>query len=265
MSASENDPETGLPPSWAWTTLAQVAAWGSGGTPKATEPSYYGGSIPWAVTGDLTDGFVYETASSLTEAGLWASSAKIVEPGVVLVAMYGASIGRLGIVGRAMATNQAIACARPEELIDRKYLFWYLRRERDALRSAGKGAAQPNISQTVLKPWPIPLAPRCEQERIVAVVEKHFSHLDAAVESLERARRNLLRMRAALLRAATEGQLVEQDVSEVSAQDFLAKLAAGISAHPRRTGKRAQLPQLVTTLASPNRTLPPGWALSQAW
>ena len=204
-----------LPSGWIKTQLGEVADWGSGGTPKADTADYYGGSIPWAVIGDLNDGSVVTTARAITDSGLSNSSAKMVDDHVVLVAMYG-SIGKLGLPTFPMATNQAIAFARPRRgVIDRLYLFYYLMHARDALTTAGKGATQQNISQTVLKAWPIPLAPFAEQERIVAAIEEQFSRLDAGVAALERIRKNLKRMRASVLEAAVGGSLVacERDPS----------------------------------------------------
>jgi len=131
------------------------------------------------VIGDLNDGMVSETARSITEAALAASSARVVPAGTVLIAMYG-SIGKLGIAGVDMATNQAIGFAHPLPVLEPRYLFWYLRSQRGRLGSAGKGATQKNISQTVLKAWSIPLPPLNEQRRIVAAIEEQLSRLDAA-------------------------------------------------------------------------------------
>ncbi|MGH2810736.1 MAG: restriction endonuclease subunit S, partial [Actinomycetota bacterium] len=99
---------------WGWSTLGEVAIWGSGGTPKRTVPGYFGGNIPWLIIGDLTDGPVAAAATSITEEGLQNSSAKWVEPGSILLAMYG-SIGKLGIAETRLTTNQAIAFAVPNQ------------------------------------------------------------------------------------------------------------------------------------------------------
>lgn len=169
-------------------TLGDVAKWGSGGTPKARDPRYYeNGTVPWAVIGDLNDGIVRETAAAITIDALNESSAKLIPRGSILVAMYG-SIGKLGIAASEMASNQAIAFAVPnDELICSKFLFWYLRSQRAELTSAGKGATQQNISQTILKSWPIPVPPLDEQRRIVATLEDHLSRLDAGVGYVQRA------------------------------------------------------------------------------
>ena len=173
-----------LPEGWEWATLSDVAKWGSGGTPKKGVAGYYDGAIPWAVIGDLNDGVVTESANSITELALSKSSAKPVEPGAILIAMYG-SIGKLGVVGVPMATNQAIAFAKPYDVLDSAYLFNYLLSQRNSLNSEGKGATQLNISQTILKAWPIPVPPLPEQRRIVAAIEEHFSRLDAAEASVK--------------------------------------------------------------------------------
>jgi type I restriction enzyme, S subunit len=197
-----------LPSSWAWASLADVASWGSGGTPTAGNPRFYGGEIPWAVIGDLNDAIVIKTANSITNEGLASSSAKIVSEGAILIAMYG-SIGKLGIAGRPMATNQAIAfaCAN-EHIIEKSYLFWFLSSERNNFVQAGKGATQKNISQTVLKSWPIPVPPLPEQRRIVAALEDHLSRLDAAVVSALTAAR-----KAGALRRRALADLVAPDSS----------------------------------------------------
>ena len=195
-----------LPPGWAWSRLGDVAAWGSGGTPKRTESSYYNGDIPWAVIGDLHDGVVQSCKNSITEIGLANSNCKILKSGTLLVAMYG-SIGKLGITGMPMATNQAIAFAMP--YIDNQYLYNYLLYQRSELGVAGKGATQKNISQTVLKVWPIPIAPITEQRRIVDAIEEHFSRIDAVESAAQTALAKLDTLRRTVLTAAFSGRLVE--------------------------------------------------------
>jgi len=195
-----------LPEGWTETTLGTMFKWGSGGTPRKGTPSYYDGDVPWAIIGDLSDGPIGKTTSTITELGLEDSSAKWVEPDSVLVAMYG-SIGKLGVSTIRLATNQAIAFTQPDP-IPAKYLFYYLMRERHSLIGQGKGGTQSNISQTVLKAYPFIMAPLNEQHRIVEAIESHLTRLDAAVASLKRVQQNLKRYRASVLNAAVEGRLV---------------------------------------------------------
>src|SRR5690606_10042729 len=139
------------PTTWVKSSLGEIGAWGSGGTPKRTNPLYYGGSIPWLVIGDLNDSVVTTSKNTITEAGLQNSSAKIVDKGTLLIAMYG-SIGKLGITGMECSTNQTIAsCAVNPAFADLKFVFSYLLSQRAQLLLTGKGGAQQNISQTVLK------------------------------------------------------------------------------------------------------------------
>jgi type I restriction enzyme S subunit len=197
-----------LPLGWVSATLGEIGVWSSGGTPKATNAAYYGGSIPWAVIGDLNDGRVDVTASTITDSGLRESSAKVVPEGSILLAMYG-SIGKLGIAGRPMATNQAIAAVRPLEPVDARYLFWYLRSQRSALAGAGRGGTQANVSQTILKAWPIPVAPVGEQRRIVSAIDEQISRLEEAVGLI---RSGLARL--PLVRRAVLGEVMPDPLPE---------------------------------------------------
>jgi type I restriction enzyme S subunit len=163
---------------WSHLSLGEVGAWGSGGTPNKAHHEYYDGDIPWLVIGDLNDGLVTAAASTITEDGLANSSAKIVEPGTVLVAMYG-SIGKLGLAGIRCATNQAIAhCIVDSALVTSDFLMLALRSMRSDLLARGQGGTQPNISQTILKAWPISLPPISEQPLIVARVDELMALCD---------------------------------------------------------------------------------------
>ncbi len=197
-----------IPHTWIKTTLGDCFKWGSGGTPKSGVAEYYGGDIPWLIIGDLNDGVVTDSSQTITEDGLVNSSAKLVEPGTLLLAMYG-SIGKLGIAGVRLATNQAIAFALENE-INSKYLFNFLRFVRPHLNDLGKGATQQNISQTVIKAFPFPLPPLNEQKRIVAKIEELFSELDNGIAALKTARKQLKVYRQAVLKHAFEGKLTAQ-------------------------------------------------------
>lgn len=199
---------------WKKTTLGKEFHWSSGGTPKSTEASYYNGGIPWAIIGDLNDGLVTETSASISAEGLRNSSAKWVEEGSVLVAMYG-SIGKLGISGTRMTTNQAIAFTKPH-CCSPKFLFWFLYAARPRLRRLGKGGTQSNISQTVLKQFPFMLPSPGDQQRIVEEIEKQVTRLDAGVNALERVKRKLRLYCAAVLKTALEGRLVESEDQKLS-------------------------------------------------
>lgn len=181
---------------WTSLTLGDIGEWGSGGTPLKAHPDYYDGNIPWLVIGDLNDGLVTSAQTHISEKGLSNSSAKLVPPGTLLVAMYG-SIGKLGISAIECATNQAIAhCKLTKGLADTQYIFYFIRAIRDQLLSSGQGLAQQNISQKILKATPLILPPLKEQHRIVAKVDE----LMALCDRLESEQNDS---------AAAHGQLVE--------------------------------------------------------
>lgn len=181
---------------WQETTLGEVANWTSGGTPKASEAKFYGGDIPWCVIGDLNEGYVVQTEKHLTAEGLAGSSAKLLPAGAVLIAMYGASIGRTGITGVPMATNQAIASASVDESKVRGlFLLCFLQSRKEHFVARGAGAAQPNISQTLIRSWAIHLPPLVEQQRIVDLVasfDEQVSSLESQVESVRALRSGVL-------------------------------------------------------------------------
>jgi len=172
-----------LPKGWYLSTLGDCFKWGSGGTPESTVKAYYEGNIPWLVIGDLNDSIVTFASKHISQLGIHNSSAKVLTKGTLLMAMYG-SIGKLGIAGMELATNQAIAYAKPNE-INTYYLFYYLLANRDNFYMLGKGGTQKNISQTVIKSYPFQLPPLAEQKRIVQKIEELFSVIDTVEQTLQ--------------------------------------------------------------------------------
>ena len=169
---------------WPEVALGEVATWSSGGTPKRTGAHFFGNEVPWASIADLNDGPLLRTKEGLTAAGIQNSSAKILKPDTLLIAMYG-SIGKLGITTTETCTSQAIAAAVPKsEVLDLRFLFHFLLSQRPALQSAGRGGTQSNIGQADLKSWMIPLPPLDEQRRIAAILD----HADSLRQRNERAR-----------------------------------------------------------------------------
>jgi restriction endonuclease S subunit len=158
---------------WNRIPLAKLGFWGSGGTPTSTRKDYYqNGTIPWAVIGDLNNDLMTKTEASITEKALTESSSKLVPKGAILIAMYGASIGKTAITGIECCTNQAIAhCIVDTKLVSKDYFFIVAKSLKRHLIQEGKGAAQPNISQSVLKHLIIDLPPLAEQALIVERVE----------------------------------------------------------------------------------------------
>jgi type I restriction enzyme S subunit len=214
LNNGQKDEVSRLPKNWRIKTLSEVADWTSGGTPSSKDATLYGGDIPWVVIGDLTEGVVLETEKMITKKGLNSSSAKKLPAGTVMVAMYGASIGRTGVMGKEMTTNQAIACGIPNnELILGQYLLYFLQSQKNEFIAAGKGGAQPNISQGVVKSWQIPLPPIDEQQQIINEIDSQLEHLAQANNVIEILIRESTALRRSLLQAAFTGQLTNEVAS----------------------------------------------------
>lgn len=167
-----------IPDSWEWVRLGNIGDWGAGATPSRQHPEYYGGDVLWLKTGDLNDGVIQDTSEKITEAGVANSSVKVNQPGNILIAMYGATIGKLGIVGKTLVTNQACCGCTPFKGIYNLYLFYYLLSARNRLIELGSGGAQPNISKTKIENFIFPLPPLEEQKRIVTKIEKIMNSIN---------------------------------------------------------------------------------------
>ena len=160
-----------IPDSWEWVRLATVGEWSSGATPSRTHPEYYGGNIPWLKTGDLNDGYIIHIPESITTEALEKTSVRLNPKDSVLIAMYGATIGKLGILTYPATTNQACCACLPVEGVYNKFLFYFLMSHKTAFIKRGEGGAQPNISKEKIIATLMPLPPLAEQQRIVAKIE----------------------------------------------------------------------------------------------
>lgn len=173
-----------IPKSWCWTTLGRIGKWQSGATPSRMKKEYYGGDIPWLKTGDLNDGFIRNIPESITSLALQETSVKLNPSGSVLLAMYGATIGKLGILTTPATTNQACCACVSYNGVEQMYLFYFLLSHRSEFVNQGGGGAQPNISKDKIIETLIPIPPLNEQRRIVQAVRSIFSILDRVVTDL---------------------------------------------------------------------------------
>lgn len=154
---------------WPIVKLGDVCETVSGGTPLKSKTQYYeGGNIPWIRSGEVAQGYVEKSELFITENGLKNSSAKILPINTVLVAMYGATAGQVGILKFESATNQAVCGILPNDKVIPEFLFHLLKSQRNIMLSFAGGGAQPNISQGVIRNLKIPLPPLDVQEKIVA-------------------------------------------------------------------------------------------------
>ena len=199
---------------WEEKKMSEVAKWSSGGTPSRKHPEFYEGTIPWLKTGELKDAEIFDSEEKITEEAIQSSSAKVYPEDTVIVAMYGATIGKTGILKIKAATNQACACAVCGQDLFYRYLFYYLRSQKDKFVEKGKGGAQPNISQTILKSYPIPVPPLDEQREIVRLLDELLAQEDAARAAAEAALAKISALRQAVLARAFRGQLGTNDPAD---------------------------------------------------
>ena len=156
--------------------MGHIGDWGAGSTPQRGNANYYNGNILWLKTGELNNGIVYDTEEKITQKAFLECSLRMNKIGDVLIAMYGATIGKLAIVGKELTTNQA-CCGCTPYLIYNWYLFYFLMASRDSFIKKSEGGAQPNISRVKLVEHLMPLPPLQEQQRIVAQIERLFEQL----------------------------------------------------------------------------------------
>ena len=206
--------EIGLPKHWEIKKLGEICLTTSGGTPNRGNSRFYQGNIPWVKSGELDKGLILDTEEKISEEAIKNSSAKIFPKGTLLIALYGATIGKLAFLGIDAATNQAICGIFKNEKIESKYLYHFLFYKKPSLVKQGIGGAQPNINQGILKNLNIPLPPLPEQQAIVAKIEALLSELDNGKQQLLTAQQQLKVYRQSLLKWAFEGKLTNKHVKE---------------------------------------------------
>ena len=213
-----------VPEGWVWTTLGEVGTWQSGGTPSRSNKTYYGGNIPWLKTGELNDGLISYIPESITEEAVANSSAKINPTGSVLIAMYGATIGKLGILTFPATTNQACCACIEFNAIIQLYLFYFLLSQRNEFIAKGGGGAQPNISKEIIVNTFIPLPPLSEQQRIVMEIEKWFALIDQVEHGKSDLQTVIKQAKSKILDLAIHGKLVQQNPNDEPAIELLKRI-----------------------------------------
>ncbi|WP_317190875.1 restriction endonuclease subunit S [Bacteroides finegoldii] len=207
-----------------WATLGDIGTWQAGGTPSRSNKTYYGGSIPWLKTGDLNDGLITDIPESITEEAVANSSAKINPVGSVLIAMYGATIGKLGILTFPATTNQACCACIEYHAVIQSYLFYFLLSQRTMFISKGGGGAQPNISKEIIVNTTIPLPPLAEQQRIVTEVQRRFALINQIEQGKVDLQTTIKQLKNRILDLAIHGKLVSQDPNDEPASKLLKRI-----------------------------------------
>ena len=213
-----------IPCNWCWTTLGEIGTWQAGATPSRAQKDYYGGNIPWLKTGDLTDGYIYEIPETITNKALEETSVKLNPTGSVLIAMYGATIGKIGILTFPATTNQACCACVDYKAVTQKYLFYFLLSHKEEFIRLGGGGAQPNISKEKIVETFIPIPPIAEQGRLVNEIEKLFSLVGMLDSNTDKLRRYIALEKENILHLAITGKLLPQEPADEPAITLLKKI-----------------------------------------
>jgi type I restriction enzyme S subunit len=197
-----------IPAHWdSWKATHGFGLLGSGTTPKSDVLDYYGGHIPWVTTSELRENVITDTASKLTSKALQDYTALRLYPaGTLLFAMYGATIGRMAILGISATVNQACAAFSYPKTLDPGFTYYWLWMRRPILIALSEGGGQPNLSQGDLRQIRIPTPSLAEQRTIASFLDRETAQIDALIAKKERQIKLLQEKRAALIsHAVTRG------------------------------------------------------------
>lgn len=215
-----------LPKGWEIKKLGEVCETRAGGTPLKSHKEYYeGGNIPWLLSGEVSQGEIFEVKNFITEKGLNNSSAKIFPLNTVLVAMYGATAGQVGILRIEASTNQAVCGILPNNVTVPEYLFYCFLSKKEELISQAVGGAQPNISQIKIKNTLIPLPSIEEQQSIVAKLDEAFEAIEKAKANAEQNLKNTKELFDSYLHSIFENK--GKDWEEKTLGDITSKIGSG--------------------------------------
>lgn len=202
-----------IPPKWKWVQAQFLGNWKAGATPPRSEPSFWeNGTIPWLKSGEIVDGLISSVEEAVTEKAVQEKNLRVNPVGTFVVAMYGATAGKVGILQTACASNQACcACLLDDGLVSNWFLFYAFIAVRNILLIQAAGSAQSNLSKEKIEKTWIPLPPLEEQRRIVALIDELMSTLDRIEEAYGEFEGPMTEhFRNSALQQAMQGQLVPQ-------------------------------------------------------
>lgn len=249
-----------LPAGWCWTTVQALVDVKTGTTPRRGTAAYWvDGTIPWVTSTAVNELTVTEGNELVTETALKETNLRIYPRHTLILALYGEGKTR-GKVSELLidaTINQALAALvmSGEAAKCRRFLKAFLQSNYEGMGRKAAGGMQPNLNLGIVKKIAVPLAPLNEQDRIVAKIEELFSDLDAGVVALERAKANLKRYRAAVLKAAVEGKLTAAWRAENPCTESAADLLQRILHERRQKWEQQQLAKY----AEQGKATPMGW------
>jgi type I restriction enzyme S subunit len=209
--------------SWKNFLLKECCQIGSGGTPSRKHPEYYNGHIPWIKTGEINWNTIESADESVSDEAIENSSAKIYQPGAVLVAMYGMGVtrGRAAVLAVPATTNQAVCVLQPNDYLLNRYLFYYFMCNYWTVREQSVGGNQLNLSATIIGKFQIAIPQLDEQAEVVRILDDLLSKEQQAKDAAEAVLDQIDTMKKAILARAFRGELGTNDPSDDSAVELL--------------------------------------------
>ena len=200
--------ETFSNPDWSRKRIGDVFDTGAGGTPLKTYKEYYeNGNIPWLRSGEVCKKYITDTELFITQLGMDNSSAKMFPEKSVVVAMYGATAGQVGILHLETTTNQAVCGIFPRKDYIPEFVYYSLLNSKKGLVAQATGNAQPNISQIKIKNTLIPVIPKEQQDAVVARLDNLNGRCNALQENHQKTLALCDDLKQSLLRKAFNGEL----------------------------------------------------------
>lgn len=266
-------PTRPIPQNWCVAALGELGSWTGGGTPSKANPSFWtNGTIPWVSAKDMKRFEISDSIDRITEDAVIGSAAKLIAPGSVLFVMRSGILAHTFPVAHTTAQitiNQDLRALSPAEGVLPEYVAYGVRASgQEILRTMSKdGTTVASVDATMLAGFELPLAPSAEQERIVEALESYFSRIEDAERLLERAKRNLERYRASVLKAAVEGRLVPSEAESARSerrdyQPAIALLDEILAAKSKESTRRR--PAVTRTAEALLPDLPEGWCWIRA-
>ncbi|WP_335908636.1 restriction endonuclease subunit S [Shewanella indica] len=178
-----------VPEGWQERTIGDIATVFAGGTPSRSNPDYYSGSIPWVKSGEVNSKKIYGTSEHISELAVKESSAKWAEKGSVLVAMYGATAGKVAKLMIDATLNQAVsAISGKYGIAENDYLLQAIESGSEVLLNAVQGSGQPNLSGQLIKGFSVLVPPLPEQQKIAKIltsVDEVIEKTQAQIDKLK--------------------------------------------------------------------------------
>lgn len=181
---------------------------GSGTTPSTSKQEYYeDDGFCWLQTGDLNDGYITDTSKKISKVAVKDYKLRFYPVGSIVIAMYGATIGKIGLLKIPTATNQACCVLPYSNKMNEMYAFYVCQIAKSQMLLEAVGGGQPNISQDIIKKLKLPVPPLCEQQAIAVYLDGRCSEIDKAIATQQKRIALLQELRQSVIKEAITGKI----------------------------------------------------------